>query len=186
MPIWLYAAIARRDAILVHTITANDIYDMIASDIRFRLDPNIRLISIVRDIHRYFFLNDECGLNFVIVGYLATRPAHAHVLLERLRTQFLSDPATAGWADAEAMGLQDIWAGMLHRILNCGAGRPVRDGMEEVLIGGDDATLDGVSEEEETGDGHAVPFARVCCFISWGLVVAVAVLIAALILFLTV
>jgi hypothetical protein len=172
MSLWAYAAVARREVLLAHTVTAAGSFDLIASDLRYRLDPAIRLTVVHRDPHKYFFLNDECGLNFLIVGYLATRPSRAHALLERLRTQFLQDPVTAGWAIAEELALQAAWSGMLYRLLSGRAESP--RGMEEVLLNPD--AEDG---EEE----RPLSFSSVCCCIAWGAAIVLVLLAGMILLF---
>jgi hypothetical protein len=117
MTLWLYGAVTRGQVVLAECVFSDGNFDVATAHFLLQLDPGERVMSFADQAFRYFFLQTESGLTFVVVGYSSTHPRRALALLDQVATAFTADPATAGWKDATHLGLQGEFGGRLRQLL---------------------------------------------------------------------
>ena len=174
MSFWLYGAVARRQVVLAECVLSDGHFDRATPDFLLRLDPAKPLTSFAgRDI-RYFCLQTESGLSFVVIGYASTHPRRAQQLLDELAEAFTADPATARWKEAPYLGLQAEFGQRFRQLLTSGQdSRP----SEALLASGN--VLESLGPEQLTDEARR-PRPQRCRFSRWTMAVAGLLAIAVL------
>ncbi|OHS99850.1 Vesicle-associated membrane protein 714 [Tritrichomonas foetus] len=112
-----YTAVARKNVILAQFAASSGNYDVSISEILLRLNPKEERSACERSGHKYFILQQEEGLNFVVVGPPHLNSYIAYDFLGRVQRSFLLHHART-WQTAPAYGLQNEFSKTLENLLN--------------------------------------------------------------------
>lgn len=157
-----YTAVAHNDVIMAQYAASGGNFDVTIGEMLKRQNPRDTNYAFEKNQHKYFVLHDDSGLNFIVVGSLATQQQFAFTFLQRVQQAFFLNYARRAWKDVRPYSLQGEFSDNLKQLMNAASKdskiekiranlaetqEVMQDSMQKVLLRGNQLdTLDKTSE----------------------------------------
>lgn len=198
-----YAAIACNDVILVQHAISGGNFDVTIGDMLKRQNPRDATYAFEKGQHKYFVLHEESGLNFIVVGSLATQQQFAFTFLQRVQQAFFLNYSRRAWKDVRPYGLQSEFSDNLKQLMTAASKdnkiekiranlaetqEVMQDSMQKVLLRGNqlnnlDKTSETLAQDARAFDRNATHIRRSMWFkkYQW-IILGVAIVVVILII----
>jgi hypothetical protein len=147
---FLYAAVARETTVLAQESLSSGNFDVIAVDILGRVTSTQSVFQ--EGPQTYFVLNQEGGLNFVVVGTSPSQSVEAFQLAEKVQRGFHLLPDFRSWQTVPAYGFQSEFAEQILTLLQPPAREQIVHSLEMPLLGAEPSESDrAIATEVDAG-----------------------------------